>query len=246
MQSNGEKLRESIQGHLQREQLEKRKEQASKALKKIGGKLQKINLGKLIDSMEQDQGLADSLEKLNGRMKEEVERQEIRREAEARSVDVIQSHMDEFLEMYPRATYEEWIQDLHPENAYQGKLLSDIQEIDARFYVFESDHRRLWNNAIRDKDVYRIVEARTQMWGKTSGAVGSDAEPIDLLSGSVEFVTPSDESSGKNQMSTSSSAKFANDFNLAAASAPFANDSNGRVDKNTKDTNRSNEDLIQF
>jgi hypothetical protein len=83
--------------------------------------------------MEQDQGLADSLEQLNERMKEECERQEICREAESRMLEIIQDHLEVFLHEYPDATYEDWIQDLHPENANQGKLLSDIQEIDSRY-----------------------------------------------------------------------------------------------------------------
>jgi hypothetical protein len=83
--------------------------------------------------MERDQGLADSLEQLNERMKEECERQGIRREAESKMLEIVQDHLEVFVHEYPDATYEDWIQDLHPENAYQGKLLSDIQEIDPRY-----------------------------------------------------------------------------------------------------------------
>lgn len=196
-----------LQTQLQSEQVQKRKQQATKVFQKFGSQIQKINLGKIIDQMEQDQGLADSLEQLNYRMKEEVERQEIRREAEQLGLKVIQDHLDEFLILHPKATYEEWIQDLHPENANQGRLLTDIQEIDARFYVFESDHRRLWNQAMDQKiashqqdgtteadpdAVHRRVEARTQIWGKVGGSGGGGGdtgqhEVVDLLSGSVEF-----------------------------------------------------------
>jgi hypothetical protein len=190
-----EKLfRERIQPQLELEQLQRRKEQAGTALRNLGSQIQKINLGHLIEKMEKDQGLADSLERFNERMKEEVERQEIRRESEGRAIVVIQTHMDEFLQQHPHGSYEEWIQDLHPENAHQGKLLNDIQQIDERFYVFGSDHRRLWNQAIGDIDVHRVVHARTQVWGASNTGTGSSSsssdgnnvmrgEPIDLLSG---------------------------------------------------------------
>ena len=184
--SRGTFLRDTLQSQIPTtEQLQKRKKQAGKVLKSFGNQLGKLNLGKLIDNMEQDQGLADSLEKLNSRMKEEAERQEIRREAEELTLKVITDHLGEFLAENPLGTYEEWIQDLHPENANQGKLLSDIQQIDERFYVMESDHRKIWNDAIEKQEkekngdsdntsnttsyAHRIVKARTQIWGKAPG-----------------------------------------------------------------------------
>ena len=182
-------LRDTIQSQLPtNDQLQKRKQQAGRLFKNVGSQLSKINLSKLIDGMEQDQGFADSLEELNDRMKEESERQGIRREAEVLMLKVVTDHLEEFLTKNPLGTYEEWIQDLHPENANQGLLFSDIQQIDERFYVQESDHRRLWNEAIEEqqqqqqqqqseedqnednvdnnKYAHRIVAARTQIWGK--------------------------------------------------------------------------------
>lgn len=223
--SRGAFLRDTIQSQIpSNEQLEKRKQQAGRVFKSFGNQLSKINLSKIIDNMEQDQGLADSLEKLNSRMKEEVERQEVRKEAEELTLKIITDHLDEFLVENPLGTYEEWIQDLHPENANQGKLLSDIQQIDERFYVFESDHRKLWNDAVEKQQqqqgnnadnnnsyAHRLVEARTQIWGKAPGAnanasqnsksgysddsvdnnnIPTNNPMIDLLSGSVEFAAP--------------------------------------------------------
>ena len=139
-------LRDTIQSQfpIRTEQLQQGKEKAGKLLKNVGSQLSKIHLGKFIDQMESDQNLADSLEQLNYRMKEEVERQEVRREATELSIKVITDHLDETLATNPLCTYEDWVQDLHPENANQGLLFHDIQQIDERFYVFESDHRRLW------------------------------------------------------------------------------------------------------
>jgi hypothetical protein len=129
----GSRLRDKIQTKLKSEEVQKRRQQAGNALKNIGSQLQKINLGKLIDQMESDQTLAYSLESLNEKMKEECERQEIRREAEARTLEIIKDHLEVFLQEHEHATYEEWIEDLHPENANQGKLLNDFQEIDQRY-----------------------------------------------------------------------------------------------------------------
>jgi len=172
-----------------------------KVFKSLGNQLSKLNLGKLIDQMESDQGLADSLEQLNCRMKEEVERQEIRREAELTCKKVITDHLEQFLIAHPNGTYEEWIQDLHPENANQGRLLSDIQQIDERFYVFGSDHRILWNEAVRNQQqqqqqqpvddvsnnyAHRLVEARTQLVESSVTAV-EKSPMIDLINDSVEF-----------------------------------------------------------
>jgi hypothetical protein len=187
--NDGNRLRDKILLKLQSEEMQKRKQQAGKALKSFGSQLQKINLGKLIDQMETDQSLADSLEQLNDRMKEECERQEIRREAEARTLEVILDHLEVFLQERPNASYEDWIEDLHPENAYQGKLLPDIQEIDRRFYVFESDHRRVWNEAMEKlgDNEHRIVQPRTQIWGKVE--FHQEPQQVDLLSGIVEFPT---------------------------------------------------------
>jgi len=177
-------LRDTFQSQIPtNDQLQKTKQQAGRVFKSFGNRLSKINLGKLIDNMEQDQGVADSLEKLNNRMKEEVLRQDVRREAVELTLKVIIDHLNEFLVEEPLGTYEEWIQDLHPENANQGKLFSDIQQIDERFYVMESDHRKLWNDAIEKQETekdgdtnnktshaHRLVEARTQIWGKAPGA----------------------------------------------------------------------------
>mmetsp|Transcript_47187 Transcript_47187/g.115283 ORF Transcript_47187/g.115283 Transcript_47187/m.115283 type:complete len:417 (-) Transcript_47187:215-1465(-) len=194
LQSHTEKLKSKVQTKLKSDDVQKKKQQAGKALKHFGSQLnQKFNLGKLIDQMESDQGLADSLEQLNDRMKDEVERQEVRREAEQLGLKVIQDHLDETLTKNPECTYEEWIQDLHPENANMGRLLDDIQEIDARFYVFQSDHRRLWNEAMTKLEKeessstanVRRIEPRTTKWGDEI----PDISNVDLLSGptSAEF-----------------------------------------------------------
>jgi len=76
---------------------------------------------------------------------DELER--IKQEAEALCMNKIKDHLDLFLHHNPNCSYEEWIEDLHPENAHEGKLLQGLGKIiDHRFYVEDSDHRRLWND----------------------------------------------------------------------------------------------------
>ncbi len=63
---------------------------------------------------------------------------EICKEAADACLRTIIDHLDEFIEEFLHCTYEEWISDLHPENATGD-------QIDRRFYVEKSDHRLLWN-----------------------------------------------------------------------------------------------------
>jgi hypothetical protein len=244
--SGGSRLRDKIVSKLQSEAMQKRKQQAGKAIKSFGNQLQKINLGKLIDQMESDQTLADSLEQLNERMKEECERQGIRREAEARTMEVILDHLEVFLQEYPNASYEEWIEDLHPENAYQGKLLPDIQEIDQRFYVYESDHRRLWNKAMEKlgHNEHRIVQPRTQIWGKMHPQ--NEPQQVDLLSGSfVDVPSVSTIHQGVDAKSSSDDATETIDiFAPKKSGTGYCNDYSDFVFENA--TDEEEEDLIKL
>lgn len=120
---------------------------------KIGDSLQKINLGKLIDDLEQKQAFADHLETVNEEIVQEQQRQELVREAEARCRATIIHHLHEFLVKFPLATYEEWISDLHPDNVTptkQKQVQEKEEEIDHRFYVVDSDHRIIWNGLMEE------------------------------------------------------------------------------------------------
>lgn len=120
---------------------------AAPVMGKVGNQLQKVNLARLIDEMEHDQELADKLEFINNETKEENARKDLVREATEACQKEIEDHLENFLEEYPDATYEEWIKELHPDNIEQGMLLegTDFAVVDARFYVEESDHRLMWN-----------------------------------------------------------------------------------------------------
>jgi hypothetical protein len=158
---------------------------AMKLGQKIGGaasmfgqSLQKLNLAKAIDQMEHDQELADSLERKNQDIQEEAQAREMMREAEAACTEAMESHLTDFLQEHPNATYEEWIADLHPENFHEGKLLEGLKELDHRFYVQESDHRRLWNKNLGEGRTE--VHARSQMWREHNS--GPQVDLLDSIS----------------------------------------------------------------
>jgi hypothetical protein len=142
-------------------------------LPKMGQVLQKMNLPRLIDEMEHDQELADDLECINQQVLQQAKEQQDRTAmvlaATAACQREIEQHLDEFLLQKLHTTsshhqasdhtnhshppppssslprYEEWIQDLHPENVATGHIFDDLHEVDIRFYVQDSDHRLLWN-----------------------------------------------------------------------------------------------------
>lgn len=120
-----------------------------RGLKSFGSALNRMNPGKWIDDLERDQEIAYRLEEMNRENEEEEERQRICREAEAACLEAVRDHLGSFLAEKPEATYEEWIVELHPENARTTTTAateaSSRIDIDHRFYVHDSDHRMLWN-----------------------------------------------------------------------------------------------------
>jgi len=160
---------------------------------KVGSALQKVNLAKLIDDMEHDQEVADNLEVVNQEIKEESDRKALVREATELCHAEIRNHLDEFLQEHPDARYEDWIEDVHPDNVTEGKLFTDMKQVDLRFYVESSDHRILWNSVVDDTD--RHVPARTYQLppstqrdgsgeegaGAGGGGGGASSGPVDLL-----------------------------------------------------------------
>lgn len=141
----------------------------TKHLKGLTDRLQKINLNlpALIDQMEKDQEVADHLDSINRENAEELERKKMVLEAERQSLEIMHEHLEEFLRENPRTTYESWIAALHPDNVLEAKLLEGVSgstEIDHRFFVADSDHRKLWNESLsnrNDGDRRNYVSART-------------------------------------------------------------------------------------
>ena len=73
--------------------------------------------------------------------------------AKQKDLDIVRSHLGDWLQGSNELTYEAWIKALHPENAIGGS-------IDHRFYVEESEHRQIWNDAARAESLC-IVESRS-------------------------------------------------------------------------------------
>uniref|UniRef100_A0A7S4HUN3 Uncharacterized protein n=1 Tax=Odontella aurita TaxID=265563 RepID=A0A7S4HUN3_9STRA len=76
---------------------------------------------------------------------EETQRQMLIKESCDACLKAISDHLELFLLETPYVTYEEWIEELHPENAQSRRNLVQGKSIDHRFYVEGSDHRSLWN-----------------------------------------------------------------------------------------------------
>jgi hypothetical protein len=133
----------------------------------VNNNLSSFNIAKFTESItNQPRGTTvnDQLAMFNERMKEEALRRDIRREAEEACLQTMREHLVEFLEQNVNGTYEQWIFALHPENTQDVSLLHDMEckEVDLRFYIEESDHRRLWNETVKETD--RQVVARSKMW----------------------------------------------------------------------------------
>lgn len=88
---------------------------------------------------------ADKLEFICREILEEQERNGIVRQSQSDCMNEIVSHLEIFLREKPDAIYEEWISELHPENAEYV----EANRIDHRFYVEESDHRVVWNECMK-------------------------------------------------------------------------------------------------
>ncbi|KAL7509912.1 hypothetical protein ACHAXN_006809 [Cyclotella atomus] len=123
----------------------------------------------------------------------------LKKEAEERTLKLTKDHLVEFLEKKPGATYTEWIEDLHPENAHDGALLEGFgKTIDHRFFVEESDHRRIWNDHLTDPNSKFFVPPRPKQMNENGELVVAS----DLLSGSEHYVS-------NNEQATAAAAEIA-------------------------------------
>lgn len=146
----------------------------------------KSNITQFVDQQQKQPTLSGQLSSLNERMKEEAERRDVRRISEEACLNAMREHLFAFLMETPSATYEQWIENLHPENTQDPQLLEEMdKEVDLRFYVEESDHRTLWNEHVRDP--VRQIQARNRVWKDPHKSqlnqVDAESPPLDLLSG---------------------------------------------------------------
>jgi hypothetical protein len=101
--------------------------------------------------------------------------EDVKKEAYEACLCAIRDHLDVFLSETPYVTYEEWIEELHPENAQSRYNLVGGKSIDHRFYVEGSDHRRLWNE--RSGNEREFVPVRDYLPGAGGHATASTKAP---------------------------------------------------------------------
>jgi hypothetical protein len=137
-----------------------RRKRFRQGLQKVGTALQKVNIAKWIDDLERDQNVADELDRVNQENREEQERKDLCRQAEQACLLAVKEHLQSFLQEKRDAAYEEWIGELHPDNIKDD----GSGTVDPRFYIQDSDHRILWNDAMTAScsadSLSRIVKAR--------------------------------------------------------------------------------------
>jgi len=86
---------------------------------------------------------ADTIEFISKEILGDQENKEMVRTSQAECMKEVRNHLATFLVENPATTYEEWIAAIHPDNAEYPD-----GGIDHRFYVGDSDHRRLWNECM--------------------------------------------------------------------------------------------------
>lgn len=181
-QNFGEQLKTNVSQFVEQQQQNTTKGRES--LRNFGQQL-KSNITQFVEEQQQPSGgLSSQLNALNLRMKEEAERRDVQKVSEEACKNEMRNHLEEFVKKNPNGTYEQWIEDLHPENLSDPKLLKEMdKELDLRFYVEESDHLRLWNEKIRDP--LRQVKSRNRVWkDDTKTQLNSEESAhVDLLGG---------------------------------------------------------------
>jgi hypothetical protein len=100
-----------------------------------------------------------------------------------------------------------------------------------------------------ENNEHRIVQSRTQIWGKAPSSSGTDnSKPIDLISGSVEFNTNDDDMDGQpienNNISTTGD--HFDDFFAPMQTSSVGESANTTTNQNGTQGSQVSEDLIKF
>jgi len=101
------------------------------------------------DSIEQARMSQVRVPKTNNRedLVEQLEAME--RETKEACKRIIEDHLKSYLKEYPDSSYENWIQELHPENFGEKYAVEDNDnKVDQRFYFERSDHRIIWKTIV--------------------------------------------------------------------------------------------------
>ena len=148
---------------------------------------EKLNAMNIDAEEEQAQREIEQYNRMQQDKKDLEEMMAIKKEAEERCMADTKDHLLAFIKDNPQAKYHEWIEAFHPENAHDGTLLEGMgKTIDHRFYVEESDHRRLWN-----AHLYTFLDPGTKARdfvparAKQMDEKGEMVKPEDILSGTI-------------------------------------------------------------
>ena len=104
-----------------RRRRDKAKRIVQKGLRSARDIIQKVNIGRWIDDLEQNQQIADDLDQINQDNQEEEERKQLVQQVHMKCMQAIRDHLESFLQEHPHGTYEAWIAELHPENVILAK-----------------------------------------------------------------------------------------------------------------------------
>ena len=155
-----------------RQRLQKGWQTAKKAINKV-------NIAKWIDDLEKDQELADQLEQINEEQEAEAERRQLVKRVREECMDALRTHLVSFLQENPEGRYEEWIAEVHPDNVLN-------EQVDARFFVHDSDHRIMWNEHHVNTEDHAFGFSRMvppMSVEETTGAAAATAGATDKIGG---------------------------------------------------------------
>eukprot|EP00542_Grammatophora_oceanica_P014002 CAMPEP_0194033192 /NCGR_PEP_ID=MMETSP0009_2-20130614/5968_1 /TAXON_ID=210454 /ORGANISM="Grammatophora oceanica, Strain CCMP 410" /LENGTH=398 /DNA_ID=CAMNT_0038673835 /DNA_START=272 /DNA_END=1468 /DNA_ORIENTATION=- len=118
---------------------------------------------------------------------DETQRDILKKEARDACLAAIRDHFEAFIEENPNVSYEEWIEELHPENAKSKRNLVHGHSIDHRLYTEHSDHRRIWNSKLGDGAreyvpvrSYNATKSIRAAISRGGGGGGCDDEPSSI------------------------------------------------------------------
>ncbi len=189
--SEGDRIKKQI-AQIDKQKLKQQLGSAVGALSSIALKpLRDLQMAEKLNALNLDMEDVENQKQIDQHMRNLQEQEEleemmrIKKEAEESCLVATREHLLDFLREHPNASYNEWIEDLHPENAHTGTLLEGLSKtIDHRFYVEESDHRILWNENLHTYlDPNAVGRSFVQARAKQMKDNGDFVDADDLLSG---------------------------------------------------------------
>lgn len=188
--------------HMDREMIKQGLGSAVNALSSVGSlalqPLREFQLAERLNAMNldaEDEETRKEIDLYNRRQEEKRDMEEmmkIKQEAEESCLSATRNHLMHFLAENPHGKYSEWISELHPENAHTGALLEGFEKtIDHRFFVEQSDHRRMWNENLRTNlDAGAKGRAFVHARARQMTDDGQYVDAVDLLSSAVQANEP--------------------------------------------------------